>query len=83
MQTHAIVMHETGGPEVLRWQPFELPPPAAFEVRVRPPAVFGQSSGPSAPFDPRLLATYPLRDAERAHRDLEARRTTGSTLQLP
>jgi len=27
--------------------------------------------------------TYPLREAERAHRDLEARRTTGSTLLLP
>jgi NADPH2:quinone reductase len=27
--------------------------------------------------------TYPLEDASRAHRDLEARRTTGSTLLLP
>jgi NADPH2:quinone reductase len=27
--------------------------------------------------------TYPLADAARAHRDLEARRTTGSTLLLP
>ena len=27
--------------------------------------------------------TYPLRDAERAHRDLEGRRTTGSTVLLP
>ncbi len=27
--------------------------------------------------------TYPLAEAERAHRDLEARRTTGSTLLLP
>lgn len=27
--------------------------------------------------------TYPLREAERAHRDLEARRTTGSTVLLP
>lgn len=88
---------------------------------------FGQSSGALGPFDPRLLAqkgslfltrptlghyvatraelddtarelfdviangavrirvaqTYPLRDAERAHRDLEARKTTGSTLLLP
>jgi NADPH:quinone reductase len=88
---------------------------------------FGQSSGPVAPIDPRLLSlkgslfltrptvgeyvreradlestvrelfdviasgavrirvaqTYPLRDAERAHRDLEARKTTGSTVLLP
>jgi NADPH:quinone reductase len=27
--------------------------------------------------------TYPLKDAARAHRDLEARKTTGSTLLLP
>ena len=27
--------------------------------------------------------TYPLRDAARAHRDLEARRTTGSTILVP
>jgi NADPH2:quinone reductase len=30
-----------------------------------------------------VAQTYPLRDAERAHRDLEARKTTGSTLLLP
>ena len=27
--------------------------------------------------------TYPLRDAARAHRDLEQRKTTGSTILLP
>jgi NADPH:quinone reductase len=27
--------------------------------------------------------TYPLSDACRAHRDLESRRTTGSTVMLP
>jgi len=27
--------------------------------------------------------TYPLREAAQAHRDLEARRTTGSTVLLP
>lgn len=31
----------------------------------------------------RIAQTYPLRDAERAHRDLEARKPTGSTLLLP
>jgi NADPH2:quinone reductase len=87
---------------------------------------FGQSSGPIAPFDPRILSQkgslyltrptlghhiagadlaatandlfsviasgavrirvsqkFPLRDAERAHRDLEARKTTGSTILVP
>jgi NADPH2:quinone reductase len=27
--------------------------------------------------------TYPLREAAQAHRDLEARKTTGSTILLP
>ena len=31
----------------------------------------------------RVAQTYPLRDAERAHHDLEARKTTGSTLLMP
>lgn len=88
---------------------------------------FGQSSGPVAPFEPRVLAaggslfltrptlydyvrereeldarardlfaaledgtlkvrvgqTYPLREAARAHRDLEGRKTTGSTVLVP
>lgn len=88
---------------------------------------YGQSSGPIAPFEPRLLAangslfftrptlydyvrtreeltrraselfdaidkgvvkirvaqTYALRDAQKAHLDLEARKTTGSSILLP
>jgi NADPH2:quinone reductase len=31
----------------------------------------------------RIGARYPLADAAEAHRDLEARRTTGATLLLP
>jgi len=31
----------------------------------------------------RINQTYPLRDAAQAHRDLEARRTTGSTVLIP
>jgi len=31
----------------------------------------------------RIGQTYPLRDAAQAHRDLEARKTTGSTVLLP
>lgn len=90
-------------------------------------ALYGQASGPVAPFDPALLMskgslfltrptlatygakredlaagshelfevvksgavkieiaqTYPLRDAAQAHRDLEARKTVGSTVLLP
>ncbi len=31
----------------------------------------------------KAAQTYPLRDAERAHRDLESRKTTASTVLLP
>jgi NADPH2:quinone reductase len=31
----------------------------------------------------RVNQTYPLRDAVQAHRDLEGRKTTGSTVLLP
>jgi NADPH:quinone reductase len=36
---HAIRVHETGGPEVLRWEPLDLPQPGAGEVRIRHTAV--------------------------------------------
>ena len=32
---HAIRMHETGGPEVMRWEEVEVGPPGPGEVRVR------------------------------------------------
>ena len=37
--THAVRMHETGGPEVLRWENIELSPPGAGELRVRHTAI--------------------------------------------
>jgi NADPH2:quinone reductase len=37
--THAIRFHEVGGPEVLKWEAVELPPPAAGEARVRHAAI--------------------------------------------
>jgi NADPH2:quinone reductase len=37
--THAIRIHETGGPEVLRWEAVEVGPPAAGEARIRQTAV--------------------------------------------
>lgn len=39
MKTHAIRIHEYGGPEVLRWEQTDLPEPAAGEARVRHTAV--------------------------------------------
>ncbi len=35
----AIRIHENGGPEVLKWEDVELPPPAAAEARVRHTAI--------------------------------------------
>lgn len=37
--SHAIRFHQTGGPEVLRWEEVEVPPPAAGELRLRQHAV--------------------------------------------
>jgi NADPH2:quinone reductase len=37
----------------------------------------------SGAVDVKVNQTYPLRDAARAHADLEARRTTGTTILLP
>jgi NADPH2:quinone reductase len=39
MKTKAIRIHEYGGPEQLRWEEIELPPPAPDQVRVRHAAV--------------------------------------------
>jgi NADPH:quinone reductase len=35
----AIQMHANGGPEVLRWEDIELPPPGAGEARIRHTAI--------------------------------------------
>ncbi len=39
MATHAIRIHETGGPEVLKWEPIEVGAPSRGEVRVRHEAI--------------------------------------------
>jgi NADPH2:quinone reductase len=37
--THAIRIHSFGGPEVLRWEPVDVPDPGAGQVRVRHTAI--------------------------------------------
>ena len=37
--THAIRIHQTGGPEVLRWEEVEIGPPGPGEVRLRHTAI--------------------------------------------
>ena len=39
MKTHAIRIHEYGGPEVLTWETVEVPEPAPGEVRIRHTAI--------------------------------------------
>ncbi len=60
----AIRVHETGGPEVLRWEDVSAPEPAEGEVRLRHTAIglnyidvyfrTGAYSGPALPFTPGL-----------------------------
>jgi len=39
MKTKAIRVHQTGGPEVLRYEEVELPPPGTGEVLIRQTAI--------------------------------------------
>lgn len=39
VRTHAIRIHDTGGPEVLRWEPIDLATPSTGELRVRHTAI--------------------------------------------
>jgi len=70
---HAIRIHQTGGPEVLCWETVDLLALGAelFEIVA------------SGQVRIEVHQTYALRDAAQAHRDLEARKTTGSTILLP
>jgi NADPH2:quinone reductase len=62
--THAIRIHQTGGPEVLRWEAIEVPAPGVGEVLLRQTAVglnyidvyfrTGLYAAPTMPFVPGL-----------------------------
>ena len=51
------------------------------ELAARSSAVFGMIT--SGKLDLRVEHTYPLAEAQRAHRDLEGRKTTGKLLLIP
>ena len=61
-----IVLHEYGGPEVLKWEAMELDPPAAGEIRIAHRAIgmnlmevglrVGGYPGPDLPFIPGVEA---------------------------
>jgi len=64
--THAIRIHELGGPDVLQWEPIEVGEPGPDELRVRHTAVglnyidvyfrTGLYKGPELPFTPGMEA---------------------------
>ena len=41
----AIRIHAHGGPEAMRWEEVELPPPGAGEARIRHTAIRGELLG--------------------------------------
>ena len=65
--THAIRIHELGGPEVLRWESVDLGDPGPGEVRIRHAAIglnyidvyfrTGLYPGPERPFTPGMEAS--------------------------
>ena len=62
--THAICIHQNGGPDVLRWEALDVPAPGPGEVRLRQTAVglnyidvyfrTGLYAAPTLPFTPGL-----------------------------
>lgn len=71
----AIRVTRTGGPEVLRWEDVIAGDPGPGEARVR-----HQSVGLNFIDSCHRCA---LQDVAQSHRDLQARKTTGSTILLP
>jgi hypothetical protein len=68
---YAIRIYETGKPEVLRYEKVTVGNPGPGEARVRHVAV-----GLNFEINQR----YALKDAVKAHNDLESRKTTGSSI---
>ncbi|MCY1458862.1 putative NAD(P)H quinone oxidoreductase, PIG3 family [compost metagenome] len=77
-----VRFHETGGPEVLRYEDAEVGEPGPGQVRMRHVAVglnYADTYFRNGTY-PVDLQRYALEDAVQAHRDLESRKTTGSSI---
>ena len=59
--SHAVRIHETGGPEVLKWEPVEVGAPGPGEVRAR-------ASGPSASISSTSITARGLYKLARCRR---------------
>ena len=73
----AFRIHKNGGPEALAWEEVPVGAPGPGEARVRHHAV-GLNYVKIG-----VNQRYALKNAAQAHHDLEARRTTGSTVLVP
>lgn len=73
----AIRFTHTGGPEVLRWEEVAVGDPGPGEARELFEVVV------SGKVKIAVNHRYALKDAAQAHRDLQARKTAGSTILLP
>ncbi len=73
----AIRFTQTGGPVVLRWEEVPLGDPGPGEARELFEVVV------SGKVKIEVSHRHALKDAAQAHRDLQARKTTGSTILLP
>ena len=95
----AIRIYEAGGPEVLKWEDFDpgilaakgslfLTRPSLMaytakreDLLAHARDLFEVVAGGAVKIE--IKQTYPLADAAQAHRDLEARKTTASTILIP
>ncbi len=82
-------MYVVGGPEVLRYEDAEVGEPGPGEARIRHVAValnyvdtyFPNGTDPvPQPNGIGIHQRHALQDAVQAHRDLEPRKTTGSSI---
>lgn len=94
--TNAIVLHSTGGSDVLSWEPFDPGSPQGGEVRIKHEAIglnyidvyhrTGLYPLPELPAIPGMEGAgvvVEVGDGARAHNDLESRKTSGSSILVP
>ena len=85
---HAIQIRQTGGPEVLNWTAVDVGEPGSGQVRLRQAAAGFNNidvyhrTGYYAQGKVRINVNqrFALKDAADAHKALEARATSGSTI---
>ncbi len=75
----AIRFHQPGGPEVLMWEEVTVGKPGSDLIAMAKDLFTVVLSGA---VKIEINQTYPLRDAAQAHRDLESRKTVGSTVLI-